>query len=152
MSRLLAQRRAKHALDRVTAAAADQAHAAEYERWCKRLPAMVLGNGLGQALAFLRADAGGDRQAASLRLYRDVSDWLVDERRLYAPPPGQDLLAALCAGDRWQYLRAQRETVEWLSWATRFATAYIGKEAKPSGSAGQTGGTGAASGSAEGGS
>lgn len=127
MSTMLSQKRAKHALDRVTAAKARSDTSADYARWCKRLPAMVLNNGLGQAMAFLRADAGIEQSKASYQLYGDISDWL-KAQNIYALNDRQDLLRAICDGDRARYIRAQRESLELLGWMKRFSDGYIGKE------------------------
>lgn len=123
MSTLLSQRRARYALDRVQQVRnREQSVQEDYSRWCKRLPAMVLGSGLGQAMAFLRADAKDDKKKATYQLYADLSTWLTAERKIYTET---DLIEGLCRGSRTQYVHAQRESLELLGWLKRFATAYL---------------------------
>lgn len=112
--RLLSQRRAAYALGRVQEAGKDH----EYARLCRDLPTMFLQNGLGQSLAFLRSksDAAGS-------LYRDISGWLIQERRIYA---GGDLIEAVMEGNRNDYMAAQEEALELAGWLKRFADALIG--------------------------
>lgn len=118
--RLLSQERAAYALKRVQEAGKDY----DYARFCRDLPAMLLGNGLGQTLAFLTSKKG--EQKAAGRLYDDLSGWLVrEERGIYA---GNDLIEAVMDGDRQSYTAAHEEAVELSGWLKRFADALIGKE------------------------
>jgi len=117
--RLLSQRRAAYALECVRKAGKDF----DYARFCRNLPAMLLQNGLGQSLAFLRSKAG--KQKAAGRLYADISGWLIGERNLYA---GDSLIRAVMEGDRHSYTVAHEETIELSGWLKRFADAVIGEE------------------------
>lgn len=105
---------------------AEQANA--YADYTKRLPAAILGNGLGQALAQLRAAAVGSHDKKTdphYLLYQDIHDWLCrdDSRAPYAK--AKDLLEALVAGDRHTYLRARAETMALLEWHKKLAVAYL---------------------------
>jgi CRISPR-associated protein Cmr5 len=119
--KLLSQERAAYALERVQEAAKDH----EYARLCRDLPAMLLQNGIGQSLAFLRSK--GDEQAAR-KLYGDISGWLIEERRIYG---GGDLIEAVVRGERGEYMAAQEEALELSGWLKRFADAMIGREEQP---------------------
>ncbi|MBA3430578.1 MAG: type III-B CRISPR module-associated protein Cmr5 [Actinobacteria bacterium] len=126
MKKLLSQKRAAYALGRVQGAGIDH----EYARLCRDLPAMLLQNGLGQSLAFLLSKRGedqGDEKAAG-RLYKDLSGWLIGERRLYA---GGDLIGAVVNGDRRDYMAAHEEALELSGWLKRFADALMGREEQP---------------------
>jgi len=137
MSQALEQKRAKYALDAVTKAKENDGEkkGEGYGRHVRKLPAMILNNGLGQALAFLLADAEGKKEKASWRLYEDLQTWLYgadDEdkpRRVY---PAQDglqspLIDSLMSNDRSQYLQAQDEALKLLVWMKKFADAYLPK-------------------------
>jgi len=130
MGRTMEQERAADALGRVKdleKKAAGNSRQADvndrYAQEAKGLPATIVMNGLGQALATLRA---GKDQHEEL-LYRHCQDWLCRNDKT-APYPGQqDLLDALTAGSREDYLRAQTEALSWLNWLKKFATAYLEK-------------------------
>ncbi len=112
--KLLSQERAAYALGRVRDVGGD----AEYARLCRDLPVMLLQNGLGQSLAFLRSKDGNAHKA----LYADISGWLIHERRIYAEG---DLIEAVMEGGRDEYIAAQEEALELSGWLKRFADALI---------------------------
>ena len=135
MNRTLSQQRAKFALDKVMSIynKKDPKLNEDYSNLCLRLPGMILNNGLGQTLAFLLADAQGDRDRASFKLYEQLSEWVIANRGIYQNSQGKDgLMKALMAGDRSAYIRAQTEVLELLGWMKRFSDAYIGRsESQP---------------------
>lgn len=116
--RLLSQQRAAYALERVQEVRENH----EYARLCRDLPAMLLQNGLGQSLAFLRSKR---KENTADKLYGDISGWLIEKRRIYA---GDDLIEAVINGDRSEYMAAQEEALELSGWLKRFADALIGKD------------------------
>lgn len=126
MSQTLEQKRAKYALQ-IVMKQKDTGNAEGYGRHVRKLPAMILNNGLGQALAFLLADG----KEPSKKLYEDMQEWLRGEskadrpRRIYAG--SEELIKLLMAGDRSQYLQAQDETLKLLTWMKKFADAYLPK-------------------------
>jgi len=125
MRQTLEQQRAKYALDVVNEQKGKKS-AEDYGRFVRRMPAMILNNGLGQALAFLLADG----EAASKSLYDNIQDWLCGSgansrpRMIYAK---QDLIAELMEGSREQYIQAHQETLYLLSWMKKFVDAYLPK-------------------------
>ncbi len=136
MNRTLSQQRAKFALDKVKSIydQKDPKLNEDYSNFCLRLPGMILNNGLGQTLAFLLADAQGDRDRASFKLYEQLSEWVITNRGIYHQNSyGKDgLMRALMEGDRGAYIRAQTEVLELLGWMRRFSDAYIGRsESQP---------------------
>ncbi len=132
MSSTLSLERARFALGEVNRAKEqlDEAGADDYAALCRRLPAMIVGNGLGQALAYLLADDEGEHKKASWRLYDGLSQWLIHKRRIYSVNGSGDLMDVLVSGDRQSYVHAQRECMELLVWLKRFADARIGKPAQ----------------------
>jgi CRISPR-associated protein Cmr5 len=123
MSRTIEQDRAKYALQQVTGFDGDKT---EYSTLIKKLPAMILNNGLGQALAFLLAKNEGNTgkdEKPSRTLYAQLQKWLLD-MKVYSDG---DLLKLLMNGDREQYMHAQHETLKLLTWMKKFAEAYLPK-------------------------
>lgn len=124
--RTLEQRRATYALAAVQRHVGN-AGAERYGTLVRSLPAMVLMNGIGQALAYLRADAGGNAGKPSAQLAQELEDWLCGPpdtehpERVYSTGP---LLTALMAGERHQYQQAQRSSLLVLGWVKKFADAY----------------------------
>lgn len=123
---LLTQQRAQFALACVQAAQGSE-HAADYARLVRKLPAMILQNGLGQALAFHLADAQGDNHSAAGRAVLDLSRWLIAQKKIYTASSLtlHTMIDALVAGSRDQYMRAQREAMALLDWMKKFADAFI---------------------------
>lgn len=94
-----------------------------YVSYVKALPATILTNGLGQALAMLKAQ----NKNGNPQLYAHLSAWLCREDA-FAPFPGQeDALQAIVAHDQATYRQAQTEALAYLSWLKKFAVAYLGE-------------------------
>ena len=118
--RTLEQERAHHALARVDELS-DRSHEFKqrYRSYVDRLGPSVVMNGLGQALATVRAAAGvnpkSDDQKAHHEIYRSLQQWLCrDKGNVYAS--NHDLLQAITEKDETLYLRAQIEALAWLEW------------------------------------
>jgi CRISPR-associated protein Cmr5 len=96
--------------------------ASAYGQLARSVPALVQVNGLGQALAFLRAKGKkGDNEHA--RLAADISRWvsmqlLRDERDDLIPWITRQATAA-------EYRRATAEALTFLVWLRRFAEAEL---------------------------
>jgi CRISPR-associated protein Cmr6 len=126
MNRTLEQHRAKFALDTINKEKSNADNAAAYGRNVKRLPAMILNNGLGQAMAFLLAD---DKTPSKV-FYKDMQTWLcgvcddTHPRRVYL---NADLIKELMDGDRSSYIQAQQEALRLLTWMKKVADAYLPK-------------------------
>lgn len=135
MSRTVEQHRAKYALGRIqhVQGFTENDDKAKFATLVRKLPTMILNNGLGQALAFLLADNEG-KDKPSGGLYKYIESWL-------SGPPDQDhpvrvyrtgnpsLIDQLMAGNRTQYLQAQQEALALLVWMKKFADAYLLREA-----------------------
>lgn len=115
--KLLSQERAAYAIECVRGVGEDH----DYARLCRSLPVMLLQNGLGQSLAFLRSKDGDAHKA----LYKDISEWLIGKRRIYA---GGGLIEAVMEGGRDEYMEAQEEALELSGWLKRFADALIERD------------------------
>ena len=129
MSRTVSQKRAAFALKFVRDYR-DNKDKEKMTTHVHKTPIRALQNGLGQALAFLCADAAGDDGKAAEDLYQKLQEWLCGTRdenhpcRIYAGAP-VDLIKRLVEGDRATYLRAQEETLRLFDWLTKFADAYL---------------------------
>lgn len=101
----------------------------EYLSAARGLPAEIRMNGLGQAIAMLRAR--GVKNEGAMALYSHVSDWMC---RPNSPSPYHSkqkpedaLLDAIVTGDEPAYRQAYVEIDAYLAWLKRFADAFLEK-------------------------
>jgi CRISPR type III-B/RAMP module-associated protein Cmr5 len=124
MNRTLEQQRAAFALDFINAQlTAGQKDKDKLSTHIHKLPSLILQCGLGQALAFLLADAGG-KQVPSKILYDALQIWLCEKHPMPVYKSTQ-LLEALVNGERNDYFRAQEESLMLLNWLKKLATAKL---------------------------
>jgi CRISPR-associated protein Cmr5 len=112
--RTLDQIRAEFAWGRV------QNPSKEYRGLAKSLPALVMTNGLMQALAFLEGKGKPDHK----RLLADVLTWLSGERVRVLPPEGRGFRPAmecLAKMPALEYQRATEEAQAILKWIRQLA-------------------------------
>jgi len=130
VSRTLEQERAAHALSMVRLLEKEKDHdrADKFASYVERMPASILNNGLGQALATLLAQAKGDRRDPHYRLYEFIQNWLCRDDSQTPYRLAGDLMEAITGNSRQAYLRAQAETLSWLNWMKKFAVAYLKKD------------------------
>lgn len=131
--RTLAQRRAAFALKRIKDVAGwgKKDDKAKYARLVRKLPAMVLHNGLGQALAFHLADAQGDKGLPARTVVRHLTEWFAERGQPYEGLVAADLgslISKLVDGDSRAYVRAQQEALALLDWMKKLADAFLPKE------------------------
>jgi CRISPR-associated protein Cmr5 len=121
------QARAQFALGRVQDVKGKQARlAGRYRQEIMGLPAMILSNGLGQTLAFLKAKSeGGRTRNEHDAAYQHLSDWV----RLQLKLP-KDLLESITEMDVNTYRLAQAEALAVLGWLKRFVESEIPDEAR----------------------
>lgn len=91
----------------------------EYGSLVRGFPAMVQGDGLGAALAFLLAKAKGDNQSYHHVLYTHISNWVM--KRLVRQQG--DLLRWLTEQNSAMYRHAATEALAYTAWLKRFAEA-----------------------------
>ena len=117
-----AQKRAADALAKVTVLR-DGNDYGNYRSYVKALPARIIMNGLGQALAMEKA--GASKDAGHEKLFEHVQDWLLTGWE-NSPYRGQeDLIAAITEGEESDYIRAQGEAMAYVEWLKKFAVAYL---------------------------
>lgn len=131
--------RAKDALGKIDSLKAEALKGngyGNYVSYVEALPAAILQNGLGQALATLLAGAKlakperKDDEKAYEKLYFQIHGWLCrnDEE---APYRGKEnLMEAIVGGDEDAYICAQAETLAYLPWLKKFAVAFLKKKEK----------------------
>jgi CRISPR-associated protein Cmr5 len=128
----LSQKRAAHALQRVglIEASQDIERADKYATHLQGVPATILYSGLGQALALLLAK--GTEEKHRKDIYDDLQDWLCHtwEDRPQTFKDGQTLMKAITQSSEAEYLLAHVETLEYLGWLKKFATAFLKKPKK----------------------
>jgi CRISPR-associated protein Cmr5 len=102
----------------------------DYLSYVKSLPATILQNGLGQAMATQLAAAKGKGREDNGHacLYWHMRDWLCrdDDRAPYPREP--DLMHGIVNGDQEAYIHAQSEAISYLNWLKKFAVAYLSSE------------------------
>ena len=117
--RTLEQERAKYAWNCVQEVKG-KPFAGDYRTIAVKVPSLILTNGLGQTLAFLRSKS--DRPHFQL-LYQHLADWVGSKVRA-----NSDLLHWLVKNaTSQQYRLATMEALAWLQWLKRFAEAELPK-------------------------
>lgn len=117
MQKTTEQRRAKSAWEAIEDVR-EKSYADDYGSTVKKLPAMVLTNGLGQTLAFLKAKGKGKDDNEHEAVFKHLSDWVTEEMGW-----SKDLLAEVCERSSHDYRRATTETLAYIVWLKRFAEA-----------------------------
>lgn len=124
-------KRAQHSLQCVKQVQANPSIAEDkYLSYVEALPATILMNGLGQALASLLAAAGRKGDGATTNphkvLFLNLEDWLIKECN--ASPYYQQktgLMESITNGNQAAYQQAQIEALLWLEWLKKFSRAYF---------------------------
>ena len=118
MTQTLGQQRAEFALEELAAVEGEDQE--KFAKLTAGLPAMILQNGFGQALAFLMAKGKGHHNSA----FDIMKKWLVQQDILQAGDT-KEILKAISKMDQTDYLRAQTETLAMLEWLKRYANAEL---------------------------
>jgi len=119
----LGQKRAAHALEAVKRLEKDNNYG-NFGSYVQRLPATIVMNGLGQAMASELAAARGckdEDERAHKTLFELVENWL-QKCNAY---PKTDLMIAIVQGNQEDYVRAQAEALAYLDWLKKFSQAYL---------------------------
>ena len=120
--RTLEQKRAKHAWDCVQEVKS-QPFASDYRSIAVKVPSLILTNGLGQTLAFLRAKGEGEPGNEHEILYQHIEEWL--QKQLGINKNLLDWLVNTATSQ--QYRLATMEALALLQWLKRFAEAELPK-------------------------
>ncbi len=126
MERSLEQIRAEHAMLKAKEARERFRGEPVYRSYVDRLPAFIISNGLGQALATEQAAGAGESSAdaeAHQYLYKALGEWLCRDGGVFQS--GKDVLEQLLESPEKKYLQAQAEALAWLEWHKKFCRAYF---------------------------
>lgn len=99
----------------------------KYKSYVSALPANILQNGFGQAMAMELA-ADKNKNTAHRQLYDHIQDWLCSNTVKNPNAPylsNQILINAIVEGDQQKYIQAQTEAMAYLEWLKKFAVAYL---------------------------
>ncbi len=115
----LEQRRAAHALSIVKNVKQDvKQDKQKFNSYVERLPAAIVMNGLGQAMAM---ELANHFDWAHKELYDSVGKWL-KECGIFG---NEELMEEIISGDQNTYVRAQAEALAYLEWLKKFSQAYL---------------------------
>jgi CRISPR-associated protein Cmr5 len=120
----LGQKRAAHALKVITKLAEENNYG-NFGSYVQRLPATIVMNGLGQAMAGELAAGRGskdDDERAHKTLFDFVESWLWESK---AYPNDKGLMEAIVESNQGDYIRAQAEALAYLDWLKKFSQAYL---------------------------
>lgn len=120
----LGQKRAAHALKAI-AKLVEKNNYGNFGSYVQRLPATIVMNGLGQAMAGeLAAGRGGkdDDERAHKTLFGFVESWLWESKTY---PNDEGLMEAIVKSNQEDYVRAQAEALAYLDWLKKFSQAYL---------------------------
>jgi CRISPR-associated protein Cmr5 len=100
----------------------------KYGSLARKVPMLVLTNGLGQTLAFLKAKGKNDSANEHTVLFRHLSDWVLSQVAPSATASNGYLLQWVLENDSVAYRRATTEALAFLTWLKRFAEAELPTE------------------------
>lgn len=102
--------------------------AKEYKSYSKKIPSMILTNGLGQTLAFVKAKS----EKAYELLYEQMTEYLKSNSsvRIQMPSSEKDLVKWMISRNSSNYRYITQELIAFLSWLKRFAEGMIEGETK----------------------
>jgi len=99
----------------------------EYRSIVMKLPTLIITNGLGQTLAFLKSKSKGDKNKPEEKVYQDIDGWLSKSKNIHWNAKGE-LIERVIALPNDKFRQVTVETLAFLSWMKRFADAVLPKE------------------------
>lgn len=101
----------------------------EYRSIVMKLPSLILTNGLGQTLAFLKSKGKGDASKSEEKIYQDLEGWLRNANTVNLEKATQEgLIERIMAIDSNKYRLVTMECLAFLNWLKRFADAVLPKD------------------------
>jgi CRISPR-associated protein Cmr5 len=102
----------------------------EYKSYIRKIPPMILSNGLGQTLAFVKAKSKNEN--AYKLIYQQLTDYLKSEHtgRIRMPQQENELVKWVISCDSLTYRYITQEILALLNWLKRFAEGLIEEEEK----------------------
>jgi len=97
----------------------------EYKSYSRKIPTMILSNGLGQTLAFVRAKS--ETGNAYDLIYKQLTEYMKREHtaRIRMPQELVELLEWVISCDSSKYRYITKEILAFLNWLRRFAEGLI---------------------------
>jgi len=101
------------------------------------VPAMILQNGLGLTMAFIRSkDSKSDEKSDDKykKVYEAIKDWLTTKSEItcafFSPDPGKDVdfFRRLNQLEQNEYQVVQNEALSIVEWIKRYAAAFVGEK------------------------
>lgn len=120
--RTLGQLRAEYCIEAL--AGLNDSLRADFKPFSSGLPAMILQNGFGQALAFLLAKGKEKQTDKHLTAFQIITGWL-EARTLITHDSRPNILKQISTMEQSEYLQCQRETLAMLEWLKRYANASL---------------------------
>lgn len=115
MQQTLSQQRAAKALELLSRIPTGD-NRKDFSQFCKSFPTMVLKNGLGQALAFIKSKP--DKKYENM--YTTLNDWLIEMKLVK-----EDIFREIHTMDSREYMQTQTESIRFLEWIKRYENAGI---------------------------
>jgi len=138
----LAQKRAKHALDKVNEIIDKHANLnnKNFKSFAAGSPTIILQNGLGQALAFwaskMKVDKNGNWNNEKYVL-DVIKSWFANSENplkfIESNTDEKSFITNLINKDQAKYLEIQKETLAMFEWFKRYANAFLSEEKKKEG-------------------
>jgi CRISPR-associated protein Cmr5 len=101
----------------------------EYRSLVLKLPSLILTNGLGQTLAFLKSKGKGNESNAEEKVYQDLQGWLTNTEIInWGTVKQSELIERIMAINSDKYRLITAETLAFLNWLKRFTDAVLPKD------------------------
>lgn len=98
----------------------------EYRSTVLKLPSLILTNGLGQTLAFLKSKGKGNESNAEEKVYQDLQEWLKKSEVInWGSAAQNELIERIMAINSDKYRLVTTEALAFLNWLKRFADAVL---------------------------
>jgi CRISPR-associated protein Cmr5 len=100
----------------------------EYKSYARKIPTMILSNGLGQTLAFIKAKS--EKGNAYDLIYKQLTEYMKSDHtaRIKMPQEKDDLVEWVISCDSSKYRYITQEILAFLNWLKRFAEGLIEEE------------------------
>jgi len=99
----------------------------DYKSHVKKIPSMILSNGLGQTLAFIKAKSNSKSGDAYKLIYEQLTNYLKSEypSRIKMPQNENELIKWVINLDSTNYRHLTEELLSFLNWLKRFSEGLI---------------------------
>ncbi|HON72169.1 MAG TPA: type III-B CRISPR module-associated protein Cmr5 [bacterium] len=100
----------------------------EYRSYSRKIPTMILTNGLGQTLAFIKSKS--EKGNAYSLIYDQLTEYMKSDSTLKIQMPSgeSDLVKWVISSDSVTYRYIEQEILAFLNWLKRFAEGLIEEE------------------------